>query len=169
MAAPLVHQVNIKATPEQIYDAVSTAKGLGAFWTSESQAESRVGAIATFGFGGPSQRMRIDELKPGKRVKWTALADFPNWDGTTVTWDISPAENGETGVLSVTRTGRPRCRRATSARSTTRGASSSSVSSSTPRAARRTRCSRSRLAKDFFPLPLRWRAGWGRRAGQRRG
>jgi uncharacterized protein YndB with AHSA1/START domain len=99
MAAPLVHQVNVKATPEQIYAAVSTAKGLGAFWTSESQAEPKVGSIATFGFGGPSQRMRIDELKPGKRVKWTALADFPNWDGTTVTWDISPAEHGETGVL----------------------------------------------------------------------
>ena len=99
MAAPLVHQVNVKATPDQIYEAVSTVKGLAAFWTSESQAEPRVGSIATFSFGGPSQRMRVDELKPGKRVKWTALADFPNWDGTTVTWDISPAENGETGVL----------------------------------------------------------------------
>ena len=99
MAAPLVHQVNVKATPDQIYEAVSTVKGLAAFWTSQSQAEPRVGSIATFGFGGPSQRMRVDELKPAKRVKWTALADFPNWDGTTVTWDISPAENGETGVL----------------------------------------------------------------------
>src|SRR5438046_1212054 len=130
MAAPLVHQVNVKATPEQIYEAVSTMKGLAAFWTSQSQAEPTVGSIATFGFGGPSQRMRVDELKPGKRVKWTALADFPNWDGTTVTWDISPAENGETGCCSVTRTGRPRCRRTTSARSTTPGPSSSSVSSS---------------------------------------
>src|ERR1700682_1983470 len=99
MAAPLVHQVNAKATPEQIYEAVSTAKGLAAFWTSENQTKPKVGSIATFGFGGPSQRMRVDELKPGKRVKWTALADFPNWDGTTVTWEISPAENGETGVL----------------------------------------------------------------------
>ena len=98
MAAPLVHQVNIKATPAQIYEAVSTAKGLGAFWTSDSQAEPKVGSVATFGFGGPSQRMRVDELVPGTRVKWTGLADFPNWNGTTVTWDISPAENGETSV-----------------------------------------------------------------------
>src|ERR1700730_8073668 len=97
MAAPLVHQVNIKATSEAIYDAVSTARGLASFWTSESKADAKVGAVASFGFGGPTQRMRIDELNPGKRVKWTALADFPNWDGTTVTWDISPAENGETG------------------------------------------------------------------------
>ena len=99
MAAPLVHQVNIKATPDTIYDAVSSARGLASFWTSDSKADAKVGSIASFGFGGPSQRMRIDELKPGKRVKWTALADFPNWDGTTVTWDISPAENGETSVL----------------------------------------------------------------------
>ena len=99
MAAPLVHQVNVKATPDAIYKAVSTAQGLQGFWTSDSEAEANVGSIATFGFGGPTQRMRIDELKPGKRVKWTALADFPNWDGTTVTWEISSAENGETGVL----------------------------------------------------------------------
>jgi len=98
MAAPLVHEVNVKATPDAIYQAVSTAKGLASFWTSESQAEAKLGSVASFGFGGPSQRMRVDELSPGKRVKWTALNDFPNWDGTTVSWDISPAENGETTV-----------------------------------------------------------------------
>ena len=81
MAAPLVHQVNVKATPDAIYDAVSTARGLASFWTSASQAEAKVGSIASFGFGGPTQRMRVDELKPGQRVKWTALADFPNVDG----------------------------------------------------------------------------------------
>ncbi len=99
MAAPLVHQVNVKATPEAIYKAVSTEQGLQSFWTSESTAEPRVGSIATFGFGGPTQRMRIDELVPGRRARWTALPDFPTWDGTTVTWDISPAENGETSVV----------------------------------------------------------------------
>src|SRR5260370_11859063 len=99
MAAPLVHQVNGKATPDTIYTAVSTAQGLQGFWTSESQAEPKVGSIATFGFGGPTQRMRIDELMPGKRVKWTGLPDFPHWGGTTVTWVISTAENRQPGVL----------------------------------------------------------------------
>ena len=98
MAAPLVHQVNVKATPETIYKAISTTEGLGAFWTSESKAEPKVGSIASFGFGGPTQRMRVDELVPGKRVKWTGLADFPNWGETTVSWDISPTESGETSV-----------------------------------------------------------------------
>ena len=98
MAAPLVHQVNVNATPETIYNAVSTQDGLQAFWTSDSKAEPKVGSIATFGFGGPSQRMRIDELVPGKRVKWTGLNDFRNWDKTTVSWEIAPAEKGQTSV-----------------------------------------------------------------------
>jgi uncharacterized protein YndB with AHSA1/START domain len=98
MAAPLVHEVNVKATPDAIYQALTTQKGLAAFWTSESQAEPKTGSTATFGFGGPTQRMRIDELLPGKRVKWTALGDFPNWGDTIVSWDLSPAEQGETIV-----------------------------------------------------------------------
>src|SRR2546423_14545943 len=96
MAAPLVHGVTGKATPDAVYQAVATVRGLASFWTSESHAEAKAGSLATFGFGGPSQRMRVDELTPGKRVRWTALDDFPNWNGTTVTWDISAAENGET-------------------------------------------------------------------------
>src|SRR5206468_2698716 len=96
MAAPLVHQVNVKSTPETIYKAVSTAQGLASFWISESKAEPKVGSIASFGFGGPTQRMRVDELVPGNRVKWTGLADLPNRGDSTVSWGISPTEIGET-------------------------------------------------------------------------
>jgi uncharacterized protein YndB with AHSA1/START domain len=98
MTVSLVHQVNVKATPDTIYQAVSTERGLASFWTSDSKAETSVGSTATFGFGGPSQRMKIDELASAKRVKWTALPDFPNWGDTTVTWEIKPAENGQTSV-----------------------------------------------------------------------
>lgn len=98
MAVSLVHQVNIKASPETIYEAISTQEGLSSFWTSDTRAEPKVGSVATFGFGGPAQRMRVDELVHGTRVKWTGLNDFPNWDGTTVTWEIARADKGETSV-----------------------------------------------------------------------
>src|SRR5436309_14243798 len=98
MAVSLVHQVNIKATPDAIYKAVSTEEGLASFWTSDSKAQPKVGSVASFGFGGPTQRMKVDELSPAKRVSWTALPDFPNWGDTTVSWDIKPAENGETSL-----------------------------------------------------------------------
>ena len=98
MAVSLVHQVNIKASPDTIYRAISTQEGLTSFWTSDSKAEPTVGSVATFGFGGPTQRMRVDELTPSKRVKWTGLHDFPNWGNSTVTWDIAPAEGDLTNL-----------------------------------------------------------------------
>src|SRR5205809_6985777 len=98
MAAPLVHQVNVKSTPETIYKAVSTAQGLAGFWTSESKAEAKVGSIASFGFGGPTQRMRLDELLAGKRVRRIDLPGFPNCAEPTVSWDISPADDEQPSV-----------------------------------------------------------------------
>ena len=98
MTVSLVHQVNIKATPDAIYKAVSTQEGLASFWTDDTRAEPKVGSVASFGFGGPSQRMKIAELVPGKLVKWTALADFPNWADTDVEWEIKPAEDGQSSL-----------------------------------------------------------------------
>lgn len=98
MAVSLVHQVNVKATPETLYRAVSTREGLSSFWTDDTRAEASVGSIATFGFGGPTQRFKIDELSANTRVRWTGLADFPNWGDTVVEWDLRPADNGQTSV-----------------------------------------------------------------------
>jgi hypothetical protein len=39
--------------------------------------------------------MRVDELVPGERVTWSCLGDFPHWTGTTVTWELGPATQGE--------------------------------------------------------------------------
>jgi uncharacterized protein YndB with AHSA1/START domain len=98
MAVSLVHEVTIKASPANIYKALSTQEGLASFWTSETKAEPKVGSVASFGFGGPSQRMKVDELTAGERVKWTGLDDFPNWGGTNVSWEIAGSEAGETKV-----------------------------------------------------------------------
>ena len=68
MAAPLMHSVTIDAKPDKIYEAISTGAGLASFWTSDSKAEPRVGSVANFGFGGPTQRMKVDELSPAKRL-----------------------------------------------------------------------------------------------------
>ena len=43
--------------------------------------------------------MRVDELKPGKRVRWSTHSGFPEWQGTTVTWDIKPAKDGGNEVV----------------------------------------------------------------------
>src|SRR5712692_6108472 len=94
MAGPLMHMVLIDADANKIYQAISTGKGLASFWTKDSQADAKVGSIAKFGFGGPSLEMKVDELEPGKLVKWSTHKGFPTWDGTTVSWEIKPAKDG---------------------------------------------------------------------------
>ena len=94
MAGPLMHSVTIEGDPRKIYEAISTGKGLASFWTKDSHAEPKVGSIARFGFGGPTLEVKVDELKPGKLVRWSSPGGFPGWEGTTITWEIAPAKEG---------------------------------------------------------------------------
>ncbi|MBI3635651.1 MAG: SRPBCC domain-containing protein [Candidatus Rokubacteria bacterium] len=92
----LHHEIAIQATPQTVYDALTTTPGLGGWWTSDSSAEPRVGSIATFGFGRRSTvfRMRVDELVPGRRIVWQCLGDVDEWKDTRLTWDIAPDSGG---------------------------------------------------------------------------
>src|SRR5215472_16372130 len=99
MAGPLMHLVTIDADADKIYDALSTTKGLAAFWTADSHADPKVGSTATFGFHGPVLEMKVSELVPGKRVRWSAAGGFPQWEGTSVTWDIKPGKAGAHEVM----------------------------------------------------------------------
>jgi uncharacterized protein YndB with AHSA1/START domain len=98
MAAPLVHSVTIEADADKIYKAISTGKGLASFWTQDSHAEPKIGSIAEFGFGGPRLEMKVEELKPGRLVRWSSHDGFPEWVGTTVVWEIGPAQKGGSEV-----------------------------------------------------------------------
>jgi uncharacterized protein YndB with AHSA1/START domain len=98
MAAPLMHSVTIDADADKIYEAISTGKGLESFWTRDSQAEAKVGSIARFGFGGPRLELKVEELKPDTLVRWSTLGGFPEWAGTTITWEIGRSEHGGSEV-----------------------------------------------------------------------
>jgi uncharacterized protein YndB with AHSA1/START domain len=100
MAADLVLAVEVSASPDALYDAITTSDGLAGFWTKDSEAEPSVGSVARFGFGPEAVlRMRVDELVPGKRIRWTCLGDFPNWQQTAVTWDLRRDGVGPTTVV----------------------------------------------------------------------
>jgi len=92
----MLHAVEVEASEEAIYGALTTSKGLASFWTPQSEAEPTVGSVAVFRFAGApvDLKMRIDGLEPGKRVAWGCQGDFPQWQGTTVTWELSPAVQG---------------------------------------------------------------------------
>lgn len=107
MTGPMLHTVDVDSDARTIYEAITTKAGEAAFWTSDCDIEPVVGSIARFGFPGApvDLRMKIDELSPGERIRWSCLGDFPNWAGTTVTWTLWPAPSGSGTAVAFTHDG----------------------------------------------------------------
>jgi uncharacterized protein YndB with AHSA1/START domain len=96
--ADMLHEISIDASPEKVYQAITTSEGLRGWWAADSAADPRVGGIAEFGFHNRETvfRMRIEELAPAKRVVWSCIGNDDQWEGTRLTWDIIPDKEGET-------------------------------------------------------------------------
>lgn len=88
------HEINIQAPPQTVYEALTTQEGLQNWWTVDTQALPEVGSLAVFGFFNRSTvfRMRIDELIPEKRVKWSCEGDVDEWIGTEIQFDLESDE-----------------------------------------------------------------------------
>jgi len=99
------HRIEIEASPEQLYAAISQQQGLAAWWTPMVEAEPELGSVARFRFGdgkhGPD--MRIDTLEPGAAVGWHCV-DGP-WKGMDMRFEIAAHERGS--VLRFTHDGWP--------------------------------------------------------------
>jgi len=94
----LRHQIPVNATPDKVYAALVTQNGLKGWWTADAKADDRQGGKAEFGFErrGMVFRMNIEKLDPGKQVIWICHGDHPEWNGTTLTWNI---ERDETATM----------------------------------------------------------------------
>lgn len=98
----ILHRLTIHASPERIFDALTTAEGIRNWWTRDADIDSRIGGAGEFRFydGKGVTRVRIDELEPPLRVGWkTISANAPGgWEGTTITFDL--ITEGNDTVLS---------------------------------------------------------------------
>jgi uncharacterized protein YndB with AHSA1/START domain len=102
MTRDIVLGIAIHAEAEPVFRAISTTEGLSKFWVPGASAEAVVGSLATFTFSGAPVplKMRVDRLDEPKEIEWTCLGDFPMWEGTKVSWSLSPEEeHGGTQVL----------------------------------------------------------------------
>ena len=90
--ADILHQLTIDAAPSEIYKAITEQSGLAGWWTRDTQAEAKVGTIAAFGFNQRAVvfRMRIGQLEPDRKVNWHCLGDSAEWEGTTLSFELSP-------------------------------------------------------------------------------
>jgi uncharacterized protein YndB with AHSA1/START domain len=93
--AELRHQIPINASPDKVYAALATQAGLRGWWTADARVDEKVGGKAEFGFEKRKFviRMMIERLYPGRQLVWTCYGDNPEWDETTLTWNITSEDS----------------------------------------------------------------------------
>ncbi|HKZ37974.1 MAG TPA: hypothetical protein VJ184_10000 [Chryseolinea sp.] len=72
------HNVAIKATPETIYKAITTQKGLESWWAKQSIAAPEVGFVNIFTFGKSRNEMKVSKLTHNKRLNGIASIRLNN-------------------------------------------------------------------------------------------
>jgi uncharacterized protein YndB with AHSA1/START domain len=90
-------QLTLAASADAVFDALTTIRGLSAWWTSVT-GDGLTGGELTFSFGPAAQAViRVDAAERGVRVRWTNLAcHVEDWVGTTVQFDIEATPAGGT-------------------------------------------------------------------------
>jgi hypothetical protein len=89
----ILHRVGIKSSLENTYKALATREGLAAWWTTDTQGESKVGSVLKFRFSSDGKEiggfdMNVLELEPGKRVLWEVVEGPAEWIGTRISFDL---------------------------------------------------------------------------------
>lgn len=86
------HNVVIKATPEKIYEAVTTQEGLASWWAKQTTAKAEMGFVNTFTFGEFRNEIKVTKLIPDNEVKWECIDSIEEWIGTTISFNLEEKE-----------------------------------------------------------------------------
>jgi uncharacterized protein YndB with AHSA1/START domain len=94
--ADILHRVGIKSSIDEVYKALATREGLAAWWTNNTQGESKVGGVLKFRFSAGGSEiggfdMKVLELQPAKRVLWQVVGGPEEWIGTKISFGLKQA------------------------------------------------------------------------------
>ena len=89
----ILHRVGIKSSQNEVYKALATRDGVAAWWTNNTEGESKVGGVLKFTFSaGGSEiggfEMKVLELQPDKRVLWLVIGGPEEWIGTKISFEL---------------------------------------------------------------------------------
>jgi uncharacterized protein YndB with AHSA1/START domain len=91
----IIHLLYIDSPPSNVYQAVTTQKGLSSWWTKKTKADAIVGSVAEFWFADKyHDKMYIVNLDKNKYVEWECIDGDKEWIGTRIHFNIKPYNNG---------------------------------------------------------------------------
>jgi uncharacterized protein YndB with AHSA1/START domain len=91
------HLFHINAPADKVFKAISTIKGLSAWWTVETSGTSEPEQVIQFRFGNQGPDMKVIQLNPDQKVIWECVASPFGWDGNKITFFLDQNE-GKTRV-----------------------------------------------------------------------
>lgn len=108
--ATIHHQVSINAPVTKVYEAISTAEGIGTWWDKQTPVQTDNGLVLEHN-PGPEHgvvKLKVVDLAPPRRVEWECISTHPKgspasaWTGTHFIFELSerddsPAPSGEKG------------------------------------------------------------------------
>lgn len=87
--------LTIRATPEDVFHAIAEQDGITRWWANRVRAEPRVGAITEIRFdNGEVMEMEVTACAVGQTVQWRVRVAPHDWEGSTITWDLTATSNG---------------------------------------------------------------------------
>jgi len=94
----ILHQFSIKASPAQVYQAITEQDRLAKWWTSDVQAKAMIGAQNAFTFdnGRVTIRVEVSKLTPNSSIEWRCLGGLPEWEGTEISFDLEQNDSQTT-------------------------------------------------------------------------
>jgi uncharacterized protein YndB with AHSA1/START domain len=76
----ILHQFQVHAKPEKVFDAFTTRAGLDAWWTLESDGQPELNSTYRFFFGPPYDwRAVVVHLVPGWELTWKVTQAMDDW------------------------------------------------------------------------------------------
>ena len=95
--ADILHRVGIKSSVNEVYKALATREGAAAWWTDNTEGESKVGGVIQFRFGSGGFDMKVLELQPARRVLWQVVEGPQEWIGTRISFDLK--QSGDHAIV----------------------------------------------------------------------
>lgn len=91
----IVEELTIEAMPENVFHALTLPDGIAGWWSNHVIAECKVGSLTEVRFeNGGVMKMEITDLEVGKKVYWKVRLSPHDWEGSTITWDLTLIAKG---------------------------------------------------------------------------
>ena len=95
----IIHRIGIKSSTAQVYNALSTIRGLSNWWTEEVEGDEEKGGKIKFTFRSGTgdimgeMVMEVQELNPQKDIRWRCIDGPAEWIGTDITFELSQQDD----------------------------------------------------------------------------